>query len=344
MHDPAKLPVLVDQQVIPNTPAYAPTNNSELSHYVDLIDMPKPWDQATLSPEKMRHLVHGYYACVSYVDAQIGRLLQTLDEEGLRENTIVVLWSDHGWKLGEHRAWGKMTNYELDARVPLIISSPGMKTAGQETQQLAELLDLYPTLCELAGIDIPPFVDGKSLVPILQDVNTPVHSQAMSQYYRKFEGREYMGYSMRTDKFRFIEWRDFETGSVTARELYDHRDGEQEDVNVVDSVDPKIVDELTAQLIANHPRKGLVMTPAIHSNPNSGRWKTDLAFTNATAAELMVYPITPAGRRGRVQRIAPQGSVTIKARIGGVFVVESSDGKVYEIHSPSFPPRPVVID
>ena len=157
MHDPATLPVLTDQQVNPNTPRYALHNNSELSHYVDLIDIPKPWDDRTLSPEKARRLMHGYYACVSYVDAQIGRLMAALEEEGLADNTIVVLWSDHGWKLGEYRGWGKMTNYEIDARVPLFIRAPGMQTesmptAGKQTEQVVELLDLFPTLCDLAKI------------------------------------------------------------------------------------------------------------------------------------------------------------------------------------------------
>ena len=87
----------------------------------------------------------------------------------MRENTIVILWSDHGWKLGEYRGWGKMTNYEIDARVPLIISAPGMKTAGQDSESLVELLDLYPTVCELSGVDVPDFVEGKSLVPVLRE-------------------------------------------------------------------------------------------------------------------------------------------------------------------------------
>ena len=111
-------------------------NNSELSHYVDLIKIPKPWQEKTLSDSQMRNLIHGYYACVSYVDAQIGRLLKALDEEGLRDNTIVVLWSDHGWKLGEYRGWGKMTNYEIDARVPLIISAPNIEAVKGKSDSL----------------------------------------------------------------------------------------------------------------------------------------------------------------------------------------------------------------
>lgn len=344
MHDPALLPVMMDQQVIPNTPPYAPHNNSELSHYVDLIDMPKPWDETSLSAEKMRHMVHGYYACVSYVDAQIGRLLKALDDEGLSDNTIVVLWSDHGWKLGEHRGWGKMTNYEIDARVPLIISTPQMKTAGQKTGQLAELLDLYPTLCELAKIEVPEFVDGKSLVQVLLGTDQAVRREAVSQYYRNYDGRQYMGYSMRTDNYRFIEWRDFKTGLVTDRELYQHKGVLEENANIIDTADPEVIDDLTKRLVAAHPRKGLVMTPAVHSNPNPGRLKTRLSITNKTNTELMVYPITPAGSRGRAKRIAPEDNGSFNARLGGVFVVESKDGSVHEIHSPSYPPRSIRIE
>ncbi len=344
MHDPSRLPVLENQQVIPNTPAYAPHNNSELSHYVDLIDMPKPWDDAQLPLEKRRHLVHGYYACVSYVDSQIGRLLDALDEEGLADNTIVVLWSDHGWKLGENRGWGKMTNYEIDARVPLIIAAPRMRTAGQATNQLAELLDLYPTLCEMAGIEKPDFVDGRSLVPILNDSETKVHDEVMSQYYRNFNGRQYMGYSMRTNDYRMIEWRDFETGSVTARELYDHRDSDVESRNIIDTASQEVVNQLTDQLVQSHPRKQLVMTPAVHSSPSPGRWRADLNFVNQSETDLMVYPITPAGQRGRVKRIKPSQDATFNARIGGVYVVESQNGKIYQIHSPSYPKGKVVIE
>ena len=228
MHDPANLPVLPEQQINPNTPSYALHNNSELSHYVDLIDIPKPWDDQVLSPDKARHLMHGYYACVSYVDAQIGRLLDALEKEGLADNTIVVLWSDHGWKLGEYRGWGKMTNYEIDARVPLMIRAPAMNTeamptAGKQTDQLVELLDLFPTLCDLANIDTPDFVDGKSLTPILADPNANVHQAAVSQYYRRVKKGEFMGYSIRTPTHRMIEWREFATGKLAARELYDHQ-------------------------------------------------------------------------------------------------------------------------
>lgn len=343
LYDPATLPVLENEQVTPNTPPYALANNSELSHYVDLIDMPTPWDEKTLSAEKTRHLMHAYYACVSYVDAQIGRLLQALEEEGLAENTIVVLWSDHGWKLGEHRGWGKMTNYEIDARVPMIIAGPGVQLAGQQTDALTELLDLFPTLCDLAGIDKPDFVDGSSLLPVLQTADASVHAEAMSQYYRKLEGDEYMGYSMRTDEYRLVEWRKFASGEVTEYELYDHRTDNLEQVNIIETAPKELVASLTAQLVAKCPRKELIMAPAVHSNPTPGRWRADLTFKNASSTELMIYPITPEGRRGKVKRLASQESTTVNARIGGVYVVESVDGTIHEIHSPSFPAKELVI-
>ena len=355
LYDPDELPVLTGQKIPEGAPPYAMHNNSELSHYVDLIGMPKPWDEDELPADKARRLVHGYYACVSYVDAQIGRLLKTLDEEGLRENTIVVLWSDHGWKLGEYRGWGKMTNYEIDTRVPLIISAPAIKTAGQSTESLAELLDLYPTLCELTGLETPDFAEGKSLVPILRDPHTKVHQSVTSQYYRNHEGSEYMGYSMRTDQYRYIEWRDFGTGEMKFQELYDHStdDGEsgaasnlgkRETKNLAETIEPSVLNKLSTLLRATHPPRRLNMTPAVHTSPSGrGRLPVDMTFENRADVDVKVYPITTTGRRGGGRTLVPDASVTLNARIGGVYVVESSDGKIHEIHSPSWPPRTVVI-
>ena len=355
LYDPESLPVLTDQKTPEGAPAYSLSNNSELSHYVDLINIPKPWSEEELAADKARQLVHGYHACVSYVDAQIGRLLAALDEEGLRDNTIVVLWSDHGWKLGEYRGWGKMTNYEIDARVPMIISAPGMKTAGKSTDSLVELLDLFPTLCELTGSAIPEFVEGKSLVPILDAPEAKVHESVTSQYYRRREGNEYMGYSMRTEQYRYIEWRDFESGETQSQELYDHNAkdddgpstnlGKMESKNLADSIDPAVLEKLRTQLHSTHPPKKLTMTPVIHSRPpEKGRLPVDFTFENEADVDITVYPIPPTGRRPRGgRRVQPGDSITLKARLGGVFVVESKDGKIHEIHSPSWPARSVVI-
>ena len=346
MHDPAKLPVVEDPKITENTPRFALHNNSELSHYVDLIDMPKPWDDQTLSQEKARHLVHGYYACVSYVDAQIGRLLDALEEEGLAEDTIVVLWSDHGWKLGEYRGWGKMTNYEIDARVPMIISARGMKaqfpTAGQRTDQLAELLDLFPTLCEMAQIDTPDFVDGNSLVPVLEDVNVAVHDHSVSQYYRRNDGNAVMGYSIRTMTHRMIEWREFKTGELVARELYDHQTDHSETTNLIDTAPESLVEELSTLLATTHPPVPLELVPEIHSE-TSGR-KGKITFKNESDSVLLVSKVRRSGKRERPKQVALGKSLNINGSVGLVFVVESSDGDTYEVHRISKTKQTVVIE
>lgn len=351
MYDSDSLPVLADERMPEDAPPYALANNSEVSHYVDMIDMPRPWDANEVSDEAARKLVHGYHACVSYIDAQIGRLLKALDEEGLTENSIVVLWSDHGWKLGEYRGWGKMSNYEIDTRVPFIISAPGMKaTAGESTESLAELLDIYPTLCELTGVECPAFVEGTSLVPVLRNTDARVHQAAVSQYYRRHEGDEFIGYALRTDKYRYVEWRDFATGKVTAVELYDHSGeaqpflGHREAKNLADSAEPELLKELSEMLRSTHPPRELTLTPAVHTNPSGpGRLAVRFSFRNEYAGAVTVYAIQPTGRRSRGRRLAPGQSVSYKARIGGVFVVESHDGTIHEIHSPSWPEKTVVI-
>tara|TARA_R110000850_G_scaffold25755_3_gene73968 strand:- start:825 stop:2315 length:1491 start_codon:yes stop_codon:yes gene_type:complete len=180
-----------------------------------------------ISKQKQMELRHAYSACISYVDAQIGRLLQELSDQGLRENTIVLLWSDHGWHLGEMSAWGKMTNYEVATRVPLIVSAPGMK--GGRTLSLAELVDLYPTLCELAEVDPPKHLEGNSLVPVLRDSSIAV-KDAIRHEYSRYNG-DFMGRAIRTERFRYVEWTN-RKGAVVEEELYDLESDSTERVNL----------------------------------------------------------------------------------------------------------------
>ena len=135
-----------------------------------------------LGEELSRTLLHGYYACVSYVDAQIGKMLKALDDLGIRDNTIIILWGDHGWHLGEMGVWGKATNYEIATRVPLLIWTPDMKARGRKTDALVELVDMYPTLCELADVSLPPHLEGRSFVPLLNDPNRQWKRAALSQF------------------------------------------------------------------------------------------------------------------------------------------------------------------
>ena len=350
LHERAKLPVNVDEEINPNTPPYAINKNIELSRYVDLVDMPKPWDEETIPVEQMRKLIHGYYACVSYVDAQIGLLLSALEEQGTADNTIIVLWSDHGFKLGEYRGWGKKTNYEVDTRVPLIISTPQMrsgesKVAGQKTESFAELLDLFPTLCELANIGTPDFVDGKSLVPTLNDPAAEIHVGAVSQYYRQHGGQEYMGYAIRTATHRMVEWRDFSTGSVTTVELYDHQDDPSERHNVADSSSKELLDELGQLLLTRHPRRGLVMTPKIHSSDEPNRKSAQLSFRNETAGAISIISILKSGTRSKTKqkRLGYREGHTFDTLVGDVFVIESDDGTIHEIHTSTKPKETIVV-
>ena len=137
-----------------------------------------------IGPELSKTLLHGYLACTSYVDAQIGRMIEALDEAGVRDNTIIIIWGDHGWHLGDMGVWGKATNYEIAARVPLMIWTPDMpdENRGVKTDALVELVDMYPTLCELAGLKSPDHLEGHSFAPLLHDPDQAWKTAAFSQY------------------------------------------------------------------------------------------------------------------------------------------------------------------
>lgn len=194
------------------------------------------------------NLIRGYRACTTFMDAQVGRVLVELDRLGLSENTIVILWGDHGYHLGENGVFTKMTNFELGARVPLIISTPGMKTAGQRTRALVELVDLYPTLAALSGLPLPPHLEGTSFAPLLTNPDQPWKSAVFTQYLRPKP--PIMGRSIRTDRWRYTEWRDEKDASVGA-ELYDEQADPAESTNLAaDPAHAATVTTLAAQLKA----------------------------------------------------------------------------------------------
>jgi len=194
-------------------------------------------------------LIRAYRACVSYMDAQLGRVIAELDRLGLRENTLIVLWGDHGYHLGEQGLFTKMTNFELGARVPLIVSAPGLKTAGQKSRALVELVDLYPTLSELAGLPVRESLEGTSFVPVLEKPDRKWKQATFSEYLRR--GPEgYKGRSIRTDRWRYTEWKT-PKGIDAGTELYDHENDPKETVNI--ALKPEYagrVKELSAQLKA----------------------------------------------------------------------------------------------
>ncbi|MHC4994340.1 MAG: sulfatase [Planctomycetota bacterium] len=190
----------------------------ELGGYTDMPDDEK------VDLDQAQRLRHGYYACVSYVDAQVGKLLASLKRLGLEDKTIVVLWSDHGFSLGEADHWCKKTNFEMDTRVPLIIRTPGMAEPGVPTEAMTEHVDLYPTVVELAGLPPRRGLDGISLAPVVRDPRRSGREVVLSQHSRPFKSRapEVMGYSIRTDRRRYTRWVDWRTRETIAEELYDY--------------------------------------------------------------------------------------------------------------------------
>ncbi|MFT4687979.1 MAG: sulfatase [Verrucomicrobiia bacterium] len=187
-------------------------NGYEMRSYVGVPN------HGPITRELQFELLQAYAACVTYVDTQIGKLLDELERSKRDQNTIIVLWSDHGWHLGEHSAWGKMTNFEIATRVPMIISVPGIRPA--RTGAIAELVDLYPTLCELTEVEVPQHLEGESLASVLRKPSKPSDSIALSQYARF--GTKYMGRAIRTARYRYVSWREKKSGKRIASELYDH--------------------------------------------------------------------------------------------------------------------------
>jgi len=231
LYDPAKLDLAPNQFLPVDAPSYAVNPNDGEPRAYKGIPASGPVPQ-----DVQRKFKQAYFAGVSYTDAQIGKVMEELGKLGLDKNTIVILWGDHGWKLGEHMAWGKHTNVENDVNAPLILSVPGMKSAGSHSPALVEFVDMYPTLAELAGLPVPATCEGTSLKPLLEDPNHAWKPAAFSQYPRK-AGKtgtgKLMGYTMRTDRYRFTVWvDDVDHSKVDAIELYDRQVDPQENYNI----------------------------------------------------------------------------------------------------------------
>jgi arylsulfatase A-like enzyme len=206
---------------------------------------------------KALNLIRGYRACVSFLDAQIGRVLDELERLGLSENTIVVLIGDHGWHLGENHIWTKMTNFEFGTHAPLIIRDPRIKAGGRKSDALVEFVDIYPTLAELADIQTPNDLEGLSMVPLLHNPDLPWKKAAFSVYGRAARGALHrpergdpLGRAMRTDRYRYVEWRTAD-GKLVGTELYDQQIDPHNNVNIANKPENEVlVAKLSRQLNA----------------------------------------------------------------------------------------------
>jgi len=218
---------LPDNQYAPkNAPAFAARSGDDFYWYAKV-----PKDRK-ITPEFGRQCLHGYLAAVSYIDAQVGRLLDALAETGLAQNTAVVLWGDHGYYMGEHGWWGgKHNNYEGATRAPLIVAVPGQTNQGARCNALVEFVDIYPSLAEICALPKPDGTEGQSLKPLLDNPQGAIKDSGCSWYPKG----GYQGVAMRTGDWRYVEWR--KAGEPNVYELYDHRTDPQENENVAANPD-----------------------------------------------------------------------------------------------------------
>ncbi|MEM8735295.1 MAG: sulfatase [Planctomycetota bacterium] len=250
LYDPATLPMPANEELPVGSPKVAHKRGGEISNF---SPVPEARD-ASYSESLKRELIHGYYASTSYVDAQIGRVLDAVDELELRKNTIIVLWGDHGWHLGDLGIWTKHTNYEQANRIPLLIHAPGVTEPGSVARQLAESVDLYPTLvrlCALKDPNVPQGLDGVDLSPVLRDPTKEVRDHAYHAYPKAKLGR-----AIRTQRYRLVEWKRIQSKASGNEneieyELYDYDVDPLETRNLAEE-SPEIVRELS-KILAQYP-------------------------------------------------------------------------------------------
>ncbi len=195
--------------------------------------------EGPVSDDLARELIHGNYACVSYTDAQVGKILYELKRLALDQNTIVVLWGDHGWNLREHGLWCKHCNYETSLHTPLIVKVPGRRQV-KSTSEIVEYVDIYPTLCELAGLELPEHLEGSSFKKLLFEPEAVSDGVAVCQWYK--------GITTIRENWFYTEWVN-DNDSSYARMLYDHRVDPDENVNISEEPEhAEIIDDLRAEM------------------------------------------------------------------------------------------------
>lgn len=335
LYDREAIPLAKNPSLPEGAPPFAMNTMYELRDYFDYLHTVDP-REGSLTEDQQRELKHGYYASVSFIDALVGKLLDELETLDLARNTIVVVWSDHGWKLGEHNSWCKQTNYEIDAKVPLLIRDPRRSGNGQGTDTLVELLDLYPTLCDLAGLATPEHVEGASLRPVLDDTTASVKEAAFSQFRRRHEGRDLMGYAMRTDRYRYIEWIDRKRRETVAEELYDHRNDPGESTNLAIRSDQKAtLEQLHQQLW-----KALPPPPPLEAKPPkpTAQKRPTIQFRNRRNETLIVSWLPEGREPKKVGEIAPGKMLRQTSTQGHRFLVEGSKSgsrKIFTVNKPN---------
>lgn len=238
LYDPEKFELAVLKVPPMGAPDYAPTKWGELRQYRGVPE------RGALDEQLQRQLIHGYYASMSFMDAQVGKVLDALERNGLKEKTIVVLWGDHGWHFGDHGMWSKHSNYEQATRIPLIISVPGVG-AGEVSEAMIESVDVYPTLAELAGLDAPGGLDGISHRDVIEKSRTQIRQYVSHVFPRG----ERLGRAIRTERYRLVQWKRAGDADQNAEwELYDYQADPLETRNLYSSASRDLLEELKSLL------------------------------------------------------------------------------------------------
>lgn len=319
LYEQNEIPLAEFRERAQNSPSLAYHNFGELRSYSDVADSADI--DHPLDPVQQRELIQGYYACTSYVDAQIGKILDKLEELQLADNTIVVLWGDHGYHLGDHGLWNKHSNFEQATRAPLIFVVPGIK-GGVQVKGPTEFVDIYPTLLELCGLEPPYELAGKSLAPALKDPDTRVKEFAVSQYPR---GKDIMGYALRNDRYRLVMWikggwkstMPYNPELLQAVELYDYENDPLEKVSQAENPEfSEIRAHLEKELLAFFESQ---VTPTVQ-------------------VETGDLPVSNPGASGQLVDIRNLDLSTLDLRFSEVEKTESGDALIMNFeHSPKWP-------
>jgi len=236
LYDREKISIPENRSAPKNAPAVAQHSSEELRKYWDIPV------EGQVSDSLARTLIHGYFACVSYVDQMIGSVLDELKALDLDKNTIVILWGDHGYNLMEHGLWCKHSNYRTSLRSVLMLKVPG-RTEGATCEALVEFVDIYPTLCELAGLDLPDHLEGKSLVPLVNDPGKDWKNFVISKWFD--------GLTIKTSQYSYTEWSESDS-STYARMLFDHQNDLGENINISENDElQSVVSELRRTMKEN---------------------------------------------------------------------------------------------
>lgn len=263
LYDPASFNLAERATPPEGAPAFAPTTWGELRNYAGMPE------KGPVPDEDARKLIHGYYAAVSYMDAQVGRVIAELDKLGLAKNTVVVLWGDHGWHLGDHGMWCKHTNYEQATHIPLIVVDPRAKNGRGNSGQLVESVDIYPTLCDLANLPIPTGLDGASFAKYVNLPKYPVRFKLGVMHVYPRGNR--LGRAFRTARYRLIEWKVPGAPRETAElELYDYKLDPGETKNIAKEM-PQVVSDMLDLIHAYGEAKPQVKTAAAGKPETKGK-------------------------------------------------------------------------